>query len=130
MNGAIPHPRDGTVFISYARADNERPPHSDVVQGWVTFFWDQLRYELTDRGAKRAKLWLDRYDIEPAEAFTPTIERAVAEAKLIVQYFPRTGSKATGAAARWRALPEPTTMPVSVSSRYSRTNRLVSDCLN
>jgi hypothetical protein len=76
--------RDGTVFISYARADNLEPPMPNAPSGWVTFFWDQLRWELTDRGAKRAKLWLDRYEIEPAERFTKKIEDAVREAKLIV----------------------------------------------
>jgi len=79
--------RDGTVFISYARADDQRPPHDDKTPGWVRFFWDQLRWELTDRGAKQAKLWLDRYEIEPAEAFTPKIESAVSEATLIVPVF-------------------------------------------
>jgi hypothetical protein len=76
--------REGTVFISYARADDEKPPMPNAPSGWVTFFWDQLRWELTDRGAKYAKLWLDRYEIEPAEAFTPAIENAVREARLIV----------------------------------------------
>jgi hypothetical protein len=79
-----PRARDGTVFISYARADDERPPYDDTTQGWVKFFWAQLRWELTNRGAKGARLWLDRYDIEPAEAFTPKIESAVKEAALIV----------------------------------------------
>src|SRR5262245_62157491 len=77
-------PRAGTVFISYARADNEKPPHDDTAQGWVTFLWDQLRWELTTRGAKQAKLWLDRYQIDPAEAFTPLIEAAVKEAAVIL----------------------------------------------
>lgn len=78
---------DGTVFISYARADDQPPPHDDKAVGWVTFFWDQLRFELTDRGAKRAKLWLDRYEIDPAEAFTPKIKAAVEKARLIVPVF-------------------------------------------
>jgi TIR domain len=80
-------PREGTVFISYARADNQQPPHDDAAQPWVTFFWDNLRWELTSRGAKGAKLWFDRYQIDPAEAFTPKIKAAVREAKLIVPVF-------------------------------------------
>lgn len=78
---------DGTVFISYARADDQRPPHDDEAVGWVSFFWDQLRFELTDRGAKRAPLWLDRYQIDPAEAFTPKIRGAVEKASVIVPVF-------------------------------------------
>jgi len=79
--------RAGTVFISYARADDERPPYDDTTQGWVKFFWDQLRWELTDRGARQAKLWLDRYDIDPAEAFTQVIKTAVRDATLILPVF-------------------------------------------
>lgn len=79
--------RDGAVFISYARADDEKPPFDDTAIGWVTFFWGQLRYELTDRGAKRAILWRDRYEIDPAEAFTDVIEQAVKAARVIVPVF-------------------------------------------
>lgn len=86
LDSSVP-PRDGSVFISYARADNEKPPHDDRIAGWVTFFWDQLRWELTTRGAKRAKLWLDRYEIDPAEAFTAKIEAAVKEAAVMVPIF-------------------------------------------
>lgn len=74
----------GPVFISYARADDISPPDDANVKGWVTHFWGQLRFELTDRGAEQAELWLDRYQIEPQEAFTGKIESALAEAKLIV----------------------------------------------
>jgi hypothetical protein len=54
----------GTVFISYARADDVKPPFDKTTKGWVTFFWHQLRWELTNAGLPEAKLWLDRYEIE------------------------------------------------------------------
>lgn len=63
MTDSTPSSSDHSVFISYARADNEQP-NSETI-GCVLFFWDQLRSELTDRGAAEAKLWLDRYQIEP-----------------------------------------------------------------
>jgi TIR domain len=74
----------GTVFISYARADDEKPPFDDTAQGWVAFFWQQLRFELTNAGVNQAKLWLDRYDIDPAEDFTEKIDAALREARLII----------------------------------------------
>jgi hypothetical protein len=77
-------PADGTVFISYARADDEKPPFDDTTQGWVTFFWQQLRWELTNAGISQAELWLDRYDIEPAEEFTEKIEAALREARMMI----------------------------------------------
>ncbi|HBZ30895.1 MAG TPA: toll/interleukin-1 receptor domain-containing protein [Nitrosomonas sp.] len=79
--------RDVSVFISYALADDLKPPFDDTTQGWVTFFWSQLRFELTTRGAKQAKLWLDRYEIDPAEAFTPKIEQALIQARLLIAIF-------------------------------------------
>lgn len=80
---------NSSVFISYARTDNESPPDDEKAKGWVTFFWAQLRYELTSRGAKQAKLWLDRYQIELQEAFTEEIEKALTEANLIVTVLSR-----------------------------------------
>ena len=50
-NPSRPPDREGIVFISYTRADDQKPPYDDATQGWVRFFWDQLRWELTDRGA-------------------------------------------------------------------------------
>ncbi len=78
---------DDSVFISYALADDQKPPFEDTTQGWVTFFWNQLRFELTTRGAKQAELWLDRYQIEQAEAFTPKIEQALNQARLLIAIF-------------------------------------------
>lgn len=82
-----PSASKGTVFISYARADDEKPPFDEQTKGWVTFFWGQLRWELTDLGARQAKLWLDRYEIEPSEAFTEVIKTAVINARVIVPVF-------------------------------------------
>ena len=72
------------VFISYARNDDLKPPFDDATHGWVTFFWHQLRFELTNSGLPEANLWLDRFEIEPAEEFTPKIEAALKEADLII----------------------------------------------
>jgi TIR domain len=74
----------GTVFISYARADDAKPPFDDTAQGWVAFFWQQLRWELTNAGINQAELWLDRYDIDPAENFTEKIEAALKQARMII----------------------------------------------
>ena len=87
MTQPSPPSSDDAVFISYARADDLQPPFQNRTQGWVTFFWHLLRYTLVDSGAKQAELWLDRYQIEPAEAFTPRIETALAQAKLIIAIF-------------------------------------------
>jgi hypothetical protein len=82
-NGKVPAYR-GTIFISYARADDERPPFDETTQGWVRFFWEQLRWELTNAGVHQARLWLDRYEIDPTEDFTQKIEDAIRDARLIM----------------------------------------------
>jgi hypothetical protein len=74
----------GTIFISYARNDDVKPPFDELAQGWVKFFWEQLRWELTDRGVPQTELWLDRYQIEPAEDFTQKIEAALKDARMII----------------------------------------------
>jgi hypothetical protein len=75
---------DGSVFISYARADDLQPPFDRTTLGWVTFFCENLRFELTNVGVHRADLWVDRYKIEPAEKFTTKIAEALAKARLIL----------------------------------------------
>ena len=50
----------------------------------MEFFWGNLRFELTDKGLHQAKLWLDRYDIDPTEDFTQKIEEALQEASMII----------------------------------------------
>ena len=75
---------DGTIFISYSLADDQGPPFDNTVLGWVTFFWQQLRFELTNMGLAQAKLWRDRYEIELKEDFTPKIKSALNEARLAI----------------------------------------------
>jgi hypothetical protein len=72
------------VFISYARVDDQPPPDADKIQGWVTFFWQQLRWELNNAGVHQAKLWLDRYEIDPTEDFTVKIDEALRKARLLI----------------------------------------------
>ena len=73
-----------TVFISYAHNDNLQPVLEKAPKGWVTFFWEQLRVALIDGGLPDAKLWLDRFEIDPAEKFTPKIEAALKSAHLLI----------------------------------------------
>lgn len=75
---------DDAVFISYSRADDQPPPDADKIQGWVTFFWQQLRWELNNAGVHQAKLWLDRYEIDPTESFTAKIDEALRKARLLI----------------------------------------------
>lgn len=83
LQGQIPAYNDA-VFISYARADDQPPPDDDKTPGWVSFFWQQLRWELNNAGVHQAKLWLDRYEIDPTEDFTVKIDEALRKARLLI----------------------------------------------
>jgi hypothetical protein len=73
-----------TVFVSYARADDLTPHFLGASQGWVSFFWASLKFALTTGGLHGANLWLDRYEIDPAEKFTDVIKYAVSHATFFV----------------------------------------------
>jgi hypothetical protein len=75
---------DGTVFISYARADDVPSPNQKKYPGWITFFWQQLRWDLGNVGLAHANLWRDLYEIDPNEVFTDRIEAALEAAKLMI----------------------------------------------
>ena len=111
------------VFISYARNDDLKPPFDDATHGWVTFFWHQLRFELTNSGLPEANLWLDRFEIEPTEEFTPKIEAALRDAELIIPVLSENWIKrdwtrpGTGEVSGARTPP-----PTTASCSCSRTN--------
>ncbi len=71
------------AFISYARADDEIPPGADA-KGFVTFLDEQLRYELSQLGRGRVRLWRDTRQIERAHQFEPRIEEAIAASALFI----------------------------------------------
>lgn len=60
---------DDIATISYALADDKKLTFGHKTQGKVTFFWQQLRFKLTNHDPKQTEPWLDRYQTKPAEAF-------------------------------------------------------------
>jgi hypothetical protein len=74
----------GTLFVSYARIDDEPPPFDKKSIGWITYFWSQLKFELDNAGLSQAAVWLDRYQIEPNDVFTKKIEEALNAAQLVI----------------------------------------------
>jgi TIR domain len=77
------------VFISYARDDDVAPPGRDEAKGFVTYLDEQLRYELTQLGQPRPRLWRDTRRIERGDQFEPLIEEAVASSSLFVAMLSR-----------------------------------------
>ena len=65
------------VFISYARDDDVPPPGIADAKGFVTFFYEQLQYEICNQGPERPKFWRDNKRVAGAEQFTPAIEEAL-----------------------------------------------------
>jgi TIR domain len=74
----------GHIFISYAREDDEPPPHVPEAQGFVAHLHDYLRYELTQIGGDYPALWRDVKRIERGHQFEPYLEEALAKASLLL----------------------------------------------
>src|SRR5580704_9755472 len=72
------------VFISYARLDDEPPPGLNQDRGFVTFLYQQLRWELQALGGPQPKLWRDVKQVEPAHQFNPLIEKAIADSSILL----------------------------------------------
>jgi hypothetical protein len=76
------------VFVSYAHADNEYPRYEsrdwEGSRGWVECFCEALGKRL--RGLRRGtEIWRDGSGgIRGASELTPTIERAIADASILV----------------------------------------------
>ncbi|MEY9360906.1 hypothetical protein ABH994_003627 [Bradyrhizobium yuanmingense] len=72
------------IFISYARDDDRVRPGSTDLKGFVTFLDDSIRYEFTELGPQRPKIWRDTRRIVDGAQFTPDIEDALKQASLLL----------------------------------------------
>jgi TIR domain len=82
--------RDGReVFLSYRRMDDESPPDTPSVDGFVRYLLKQLRWELRQLGFPETVLWLDRTKIAPGDIWTEAIFKALDKAELFVAILSR-----------------------------------------
>ena len=72
------------IFISYARDDDLPPPDRPDRKGFVTFLDDAVRYEFTELGPERPKIWRDTKRIADGDQFTPEIEEALKNASFLL----------------------------------------------
>jgi len=72
------------IFVSYPRIDDTPPPDKPKNQGFVRWFYDLLRHELSQRGLPDGGVWIDRFQIEPAEDFTEVIKDALEKSDLLL----------------------------------------------
>ena len=72
------------IFISYARDDDRPPPDRPDRKGFVTFLDDAVRYEFTELGPERPKIWRDTKRIADGDQFTPEIEEALKNASFLL----------------------------------------------
>jgi hypothetical protein len=72
------------IFISYARDDDRPPPDKPDRKGFVTFLDDAVRYEFTELGPERPKIWRDTKRIADGDQFTPEIEQALKNASFLL----------------------------------------------
>lgn len=70
-------PRDGGLFLSYARLDDEVPRLDREAKGWVRYFYDQLQLALRQRLGGDIEFWRDRKNINENELFEELIEEGL-----------------------------------------------------
>jgi TIR domain len=78
-----------SVFLSYRRLDDEPPPEFPDGDGFVRYFWRQLRWELDQLGVPNAILWGDRGKISPADGWSAIIREELRKADLFIAILSR-----------------------------------------
>ena len=73
--------QDVWIFISYAHDDDQQASASKDEKGFVTFFQEMLKAKLSDLGATRAKIWLDRQRISDGDQFDGLIDDGLKKAQ-------------------------------------------------
>jgi hypothetical protein len=76
--------QDVCVFISYAHDDDLPTSASEGEVGFVSFFYKWLQVKLTELGATRAKLWIDRRRVSDGDQFNDVIDDGLRQAQLLV----------------------------------------------
>jgi hypothetical protein len=77
------------VFFSYARDDDEVPPGKEDAKGFVTYLDEQIRYELSQLGQPRPKIWRDIRGIQRGDQFEPAIEKEISASSIFVAVLSR-----------------------------------------
>jgi hypothetical protein len=77
------------VFFSYARDDDEIPPGKEDAKGFVTYLDEQLRYELSQLGQPRPRMWRDTRGIQRGDQFEPMIEREILASSIFAAVLSR-----------------------------------------
>lgn len=73
-----------SIFVSYAGLDDEVPAGTSIDKGFVTFFREQLKFALCQKGPPRVEVWYDKARIERGEQFNPKIAEGLQDADLLV----------------------------------------------
>lgn len=72
------------IFISYAHDDDLPPPESPEIKGFVTYLYEQLRYEFKQLGQPYPTLWQDKRRIADAEQFEAILSDELDRSHLLL----------------------------------------------
>jgi hypothetical protein len=64
----------GSAFLSYARDDDQRPLEKPKTRGFVTYLYDQLKWELIDLGLPENLIWRDQENIRFSDNWPTVID--------------------------------------------------------
>jgi len=72
------------IFLSYARIDDELPPHVTDGNGFVTSLYQDLTHSFRQRGDVDTTIWRDTRRVDTVDQFDPVIQQAIDESSILL----------------------------------------------
>lgn len=74
----------GTAFLSYARDDDQRPLEKPKTRGFVSYLYDQLKWELIDLGLPENLIWRDQENIRFSDDWPNVIDDTLKQSDIML----------------------------------------------
>jgi len=76
--------KQGSAFLSYARDDDQRPLEKPKTRGFVTYLYEQLKWELIDLGLPENFIWRDRENMRFSDDWPSVINDTLAHSDIML----------------------------------------------
>lgn len=74
----------GSAFLSYARDDDQRPLEKPKTRGFVSYLYDQLKWELIDLGLPENLIWRDQENLRFSDRWPNVIDDTLNQSDLML----------------------------------------------
>ncbi|HTR10552.1 MAG TPA: toll/interleukin-1 receptor domain-containing protein [Paraburkholderia sp.] len=76
--------KQDTAFLSYARDDDQRPLEKPKTRGFVSYLYDQLKWELIDLGLPENFLWRDQENLRFSDNWPNVIDDTLKQCDIML----------------------------------------------